>query len=115
MAYSEPIAIQVQCRPGIANPELAESEPELAFAILGTPDGDSEMSDIYLAPGVELVVQNRVEDIPWRRPKKRILWLDLLDQLENTHRITRVRRVPNLPCSGWDTWLYNAIPLSEYR
>lgn len=110
-----PIALQVQCHPGAANPELADSEPWSAFGILGTPEGDTELSDIYLSPGTELVIQDRVEDVTWRRPRKRVLWLDVLEQLEDTHKIMVVRRIPNFPCDGWDTWLYNAIPLSEYR
>ena len=114
-AYPGPIALQVQCRSGAANPELADSEPWFAFGILGTPEGDTEMSDIYLSPGTELVIQDRVEDVTWRRPRKRVLWLDVLEQLEDTHKITLVRRVPNLPTSGWDTRLYNAIPLSDFR
>lgn len=110
--YPKPIALRVESR--FDDPTAYEDEPEKAFAIIGLPEGEGICSDIYLSPGTELTIHHRVEDIKWRRPKKRILWLDLIDQLEDTHVVREVRLIPNFPVGGWTTWLFNALPRTEF-
>lgn len=93
--------------------------PETLFCIVGGPrDGERGLlvSDIMIAENTELVLQHRVEDITWRRPTKRILWLDIVESLEDDYRFELVRYIPNFPTPGHDwSWLINAIPKSEYR
>lgn len=109
--YPKPIALQVASK---HDPTRWEDEPEKAFSIVGLPEGDGIVSDIYLAPGKELSISHRVEDVPWRRPKLRITWLDMAERLEDTHAIRLVRFIPNFPTPGWTTWLFNAIPRAEF-